>query len=289
MRLDSVRESLTASLASPTLIAAFARGRSRQEALALFDLPVDVVEFLNTRDLDACARRSAVTAALIAEAQRGAESCWATILLVAYFPGLLRIRGALKPAAYLDHDEVSALILESFMEVVGTLPLDTQGRHAVINLVFSTRKRVMQQLRSDAARLRRERPLRSQEEDLLSSEPYPSAEQLTLVVEAERLLQPERFAEWVRELSGAANEDDVLLVLGTYASGKPLVEWLHERRPNIGPRDLLLEYRRLRQRRARMLTQLRRRLRSAAMSDQRARVALLVHGLEQTSSQEARP
>jgi hypothetical protein len=279
MHLDLIRRTLISDISKPGTLAAFNQGRDSNEVLASFEGPADVIDYLNSQDLGTARQRSAVTAALITEARRSSSSCWASILLLAYFPGLLRIRASLRPAAYLDHEGLGALVLEAFMEVVGTLPLETQGRRAVVNLFLTTRKLVWQHLVRDEERANLERPLRDREEELIGGT-YPSPEQALLALEAEDLLRPERFAEWLRELSGEEDGDALLLVLGTYASGKPLIEWVREQNPGIGGTELVLEYGRLRQRRARMLERLRRRLASWPMAPERTRVGVLLHVLD---------
>ena len=285
MELDTIRNALGRTLRQPRTLADFDRGRRRNDALAPFAEPVDVVRFLNADDMTSCSQRSAVTAAVIAEAQRRGESCWAALLMAAYFPGLLRIRATVRPSAYLEVDELDALILSSFMEVVGTLPLDTQGKRAVVNLVLGTRKRVRKELKRDQKRVLLERPLNDWEE-ALHGRPYPSPEQLALELEAEELLLPKHLEGWLRDLAGdRGSEDDLLLVLGTWASGKPLIEWLRERRPGIDGSALVREYGRLRKRRARLLEQLRRRLEARSMVHERSRVELLLGVLNKGGSE----
>jgi hypothetical protein len=60
--------------------------------------------------------------------------------MLAYFPGLLGIRSTMKRSAGLGADELNALLVESFLETVGALPLATQGKLAVVNLILGTRK-----------------------------------------------------------------------------------------------------------------------------------------------------
>ena len=159
MRLDTVRHALEQQLRSHDTHHTFLAGRDRHAALAEFDTPDAAIAFLNRRGPDGCQARSAVTAAMIAEAQRGEGSTWSALLMLAYFPGLLRIRATMKPSAGLRCDELNALLIECFLETVSTLPLATQGRLAVVNLILGTRKSAWQHLARETARADREEPL----------------------------------------------------------------------------------------------------------------------------------
>ncbi|HHH27245.1 MAG TPA: hypothetical protein ENK57_02695, partial [Polyangiaceae bacterium] len=98
MRLETVRHALAQRLRSQETHRTFLAGRDRHAALAEFDTPDAAIAFLNRRGPDGCQARSAVTAAMIAEAQRGEGSTWSALLMLAYFPGLLRIRATMKPS-----------------------------------------------------------------------------------------------------------------------------------------------------------------------------------------------
>ena len=280
MRLDNVRHALEQQLHSHNTHHAFLAGRARQAALADFDGADEAIAFLNRRggdrhQPDGCQARSAVTAAMIAEAQRGEGSTWSALLMLAYFPGLLRIRATMKPSAGLGRDELNALLVECFLETVSTLPLATQGRLAVVNLILGTRKSAWQHLARETARADREEPLPDAADDLLSGN-YPSPERLALAREAERILQPERIRDWLEELLRDETEDDLLLVLGTHATGKPLIDWVREQHPHLGGDELVREYGRLRRRRSRLLQRLRDRLDDSPLSQGSFRAALLL-------------
>ena len=124
MRLETVRTALEQQLRSPATDHTFRAARARHAALADFDGPDEAITFLNSRGPDGCQRRSAVTAAMIAEAQRRETGTWSALLMLAYFPGLLGIRSTMKPSAGLGADELNALLVESFLETVGASRAD---------------------------------------------------------------------------------------------------------------------------------------------------------------------
>ena len=275
MRLETVRTALEQQLRSPVTDHTFRAARARHAALADFDGPDEAITFLNSRGPDGCQRRSAVTAAMIAEAQRRETGTWSALLMLAYFPGLLGIRSTMKPSAGLGADELNALLVESFLETVGALPLATQGKLAVVNLILGTRKAAWQHLALETARAEREEPLPEHADDVFASH-YPSPERIALAREAERLLEPERIRDWVEDLLRDETEDDLLLVLGTHATGKPLIDWVRDQHPHLDGDALVREYGRLRRRRSRLLERLRDRLAESPLSQASFRAALLL-------------
>jgi hypothetical protein len=279
MRLDTVRHALDQQLRSHDTHLAFLAGRDRHEALADFEHPSEAIAFLNRRgakhDIGGTHARSAVTAAMIAEAQRGDDSTWTTLLMLAYFPGLLRIRATMKPSAGLRCEDLNALLVECFLETVSTLPLETQGRLAVVNLILGTRKSAWQHLARETARADREEPLPDAADELIGGN-YPSPERLAIAREADRILQPERIRGWVQDLLRDETEDDLLLVLGTHATGKPLIDWVRDQNPDLDGAALVREYSRLRRRRSRLLQRLRDRLADSPLSQGAFRAALLL-------------
>jgi hypothetical protein len=124
-------------------------------------------------------------------------------------------------------------------------------------------------------RARAERPLDGTLEDCFA---YPGAdpEQQLLRREAERVLTPERIRAWVRELYRDEPEDDLLLVLGTYASGVPLITWVHQRWAGADTAELLRHYQRCRRRRSRLLDRMRERICDCAVSHSPFSPALLL-------------
>ena len=274
MRLDAVREALEQQLDSRQTLAAFLAGQARHTALAEYDSARDAIAFLNRRDTDGCQARSAVTAAMIAEAQRGEGSTWPALLMLAYFPGLLRIRATMKPSAGMGCDELNALLVECFLETVSTFPLATQGRLAVVNLILGTRKAAWQHLAREGARAEHEAPLPRAAHDRIDGA-YPSPERLAIAKEADRILQPERIRDWLEALLQSESEADLVLVLGTHASGRPLIDWVRDQNPDLEGEALIREYGRLRRRRARLLERLRSRLAEAPLSQEAFRTALL--------------
>ena len=274
MRLETIREKLARKAAAAETLRLFEKARERHPALRPFDDPIAAVAFLNDTDRRATSARSAVTRAMIEEVQSSGTSCWSTLLLHAYFPGLLRIRGSARRARGLTSDELDMLVLESFIEVAATLPLDRQGRLAVVNLVLGTRKTVFRQIRDEADRANTECPLPPGIEESIEGS-VPSPEILLMQREAARALAPARIRAWVREQCKDEPEDDLLLVLGTYATGTPLITYVRQAWSDANSDELLRHYERCRRRRTRLLDRLRNKIRDGRVSHPAFGAALL--------------
>ncbi len=258
MRLETIRRWLECHLNHPTAVAHFHSGRERHPVLAPFANPQEVIAYLHTRDIRQRRERSALCAAMLAEAQRGECESWASLLLTGLFPGLLGIRATMRPVATLDAEELDAMLLSAFLETVWTFPLASQGKLALVNLLLGTRKAVWRQLALESRRAATECLL---PEAYVEQSPghFPSPESFLLAKEAAALLPAGGALSWVEEKLQVETEDDLLLVLGTHASGKALIDWVRGQRPQLGAEALLKEYSRLRRRRSRVLARLRQR------------------------------
>lgn len=274
MRLDAVREALKRQVNSNETTLAIQSAHPRRPELRSFTDAPAIVTFLHDTDPRRTRVRSAVTRALLAETQARSHPCWSALLMVAYFPGLLRIRAALGARAGLGREDLDWIVVESFLEVASTLPLETQGRLAVVNLVLGTRKAVYQQVRSVTGRWGVEETLSPEVEDALPG-PTLSPEALLLRREVEAALSPERVRAWLEDLCRDEQENDVLVVLGSYASGKPLIDYVREQYPDAGHDEFLRIYGCYRRRRSRLLARLRRKLADRSMSHASVIAALL--------------
>lgn len=274
MRLETVREALNRQVRSKETTHHFQAARERHPALQPFGDAEAAIAFLNDNDPARRPDRSAVTRSMVEEVQARGPTCWSAILMVAYFPGLLRIRGALQRKGGLSREDLDWLVIESFIEVAGRMPLETQGRLAVVNLVLGTRKAVFEQLRREWRRREVDRPFEGPIDELLTST-APSPEKVLLRRDIDRHLSPDRIRAWVRYACKDEPEDDLLLVLGTYASGTPLITFVRERWADADSGELLRHYERCRRRRSRLLDRLRKRIRNGAVSHPAINPALL--------------
>jgi len=288
MNLSELRETLERSLQGDQNLKTLKRARERQSALKRFQTTDDVLRFLNLPHHELLkvkrwgvtqeqiqSERSAVTAALIGEAQRRESALWTTLLILAYFPALLCLRGAVRASASLSAEELNALVVECFLETVQGLPLETQGRLAVVNLTLGTRKCVWRHLAQEAARAAREVSLPWDLDELMGSD-SESPEAIVLKDEIERARRSEAVLKLVLELMSEESEADQQLVLNSHRSDLTLIEWVRQQRPELSEEELGREYERLRRRRSRVIRRLRQRISAEHLSHEELGLALLL-------------
>lgn len=259
MELEQIQSELVGQLDAADLLSAFRAGRTRQPALRPFETPTEVVAFLHDREPGSIAERSRVTRALLEELQRHHHRCWSTILLVAYFPGLLRARRTMSSGRGMTRQEVDVLVLEAFLEFASSFPIESQGEFAVANLVLGTQKRIRQAHRRAACTADTERAGTENIEHLLPRAPSPQ-ERLDRAA-LHRTFSAERIRRWLRLHCGDASPEDLELLLRTYGSGVPLISFVREVHSSVAEEELLQIYHRYRRRRNRLIARLRTQLR----------------------------
>ena len=251
MRIPDVHRALVRRSQSPRTLDLFREARARHAALVAFDTPATLVEFLRRNEGHCVQERSDLVAALIAEVQRGNTADWLALLVLAFFPGLLRLRERFGHTVGASHGELTALTFECFCEAAVALPLATQGRCAVLNLMSATKRRLLRHIRDEQSR-------RSTElaRDAITFDRLPSAEldaeQAHLAGELAQALSHESIAALLATPGVCTCDSDVALALDTYLSSLPLSEWVRMRNPGLSEAELHRTYERLRKRRTRI-------------------------------------
>lgn len=126
----------------------FEAGRARQSALASHH---DVGSVLTALADDAEATypaRDALTRALLAERRESGQSLWASVLLVAYFPMLSRLRHRLVSDT-VPGDELDQLVVTSFLAAVTELPIHEDTDRVAMRLRQRTERQVFACLRKE--------------------------------------------------------------------------------------------------------------------------------------------
>ncbi len=246
MDLNTINNSLTMTIASPSTQRAFKQMRARDIRLRQFERPEDLLRFLRRRDAKRAAARSRVTAALIAAAQDNDDSVALSILLKAFLPGLLRVCGHLQSRSVLTKDEIDALLLESFFNRVHSFDLTKLGHYAALNLIRGTQKSAWRRLRKEQRYHKGKHQLSRGFRQVTEEAPLSPEEQL-IELQTPPLDAPGRFKELVKDESKA----DILIMLETYGAGCPLSDWLRRHQSEQDAVMFRREYERLRRRRSR--------------------------------------
>ncbi|MCP4680064.1 MAG: hypothetical protein GY854_32145 [Deltaproteobacteria bacterium] len=263
MYLEIVRKDLERQINTDETTRQLNSASKRHGILKRFDTASSLVAFLNTQgDKDISAQNSVILA-LIAEVQRREHPFASATILAAYFPGLLRIYREAGTVSRMGCEELEWLVLESFIDVVASFPVEMQGRYALINLVRSTRRTVLNTLRREGVRAQKESMCYVHDE--LYSEKTQSPEQLLSHWEIANVGKPAKIRKFMSEFcksafKGEPYKRDLQLLLDTMVKKKPLVEYLKERLPDAYPDEFLRKYTRIRKRRNRFLNKIQRRL-----------------------------
>jgi hypothetical protein len=256
MRIPDVHRALVRRSQSPVTRDLFAEARTRHAALGAFDTPCAMVAYLRRNEGRCAEMRSAIVAALIAEVQSGPTADWLALLVLALFPGLLRLRERLAPRAFEAPDDLTALTFECFCEAAVALPLSTQGRCAVLNLMSATRRQVFRHVNAARALTTLERSLDERHLVRIPANEL-DAEQAIISIEAAVAHTAETALALLAEPGVCRCELDVTLAVDTIASNLPLSEWVRRTHPGLSEAELARTYERVRRRRSRIVARAR--------------------------------
>lgn len=92
--------------------------------------------------------REALTRALIAELQRKPHPLWSSLLQIAYFPMLFRLRGRILGEVVVGH-EIDQVVVTSFLYALDSLPIGEDRDRLCMHLRQNTQRRVFRSLRKE--------------------------------------------------------------------------------------------------------------------------------------------
>jgi len=255
MTLRSLKQSLKTSLSNPNSQEAFDRVKLRQPTLAYHQTPLSVLAVLGDQSPRRYPEKEALTRILVAEYQANREPLWSSLLLVAYYPVLWRLRSGIRSDAFCTCD-LDALITEKFLEVVSEFPLSKIKDRICMHLRQQTRRAVFQTIKE----AEQEHWLIEcmDVEDLLNLEPAAWPEPPR---EGELPGAPDDLEVLVKVLlkhvGGAVPRCKLDLVIATTIRGENLRSYVSRRHPGAGAADLRRAYERLKRQRSRTINKLR--------------------------------
>ncbi len=252
----SMFATLRAEVRSPKHGAAFADARGRHEAFRDHGSVASVLGVLADDGRARYDEKEALTRALIAEQQSRPGSFWASVLLVAYYPMLSRLRHRIYGHALAD-DDLDQLVVTSFLAVAAEYPLDAGLDRTPMRLRQRTERQVFRVVcaEQDELLLFRSGP----PEDLEDEEqvrwpevrqngtpaprnPIDTADAVTMLVEhAGQLLDGETFD----------------LVTATLICGRRITSYVDGALPDLDPGDRRRIYQRIKRRHSRALARIR--------------------------------
>lgn len=231
----------------------FEEARAREPTLAAHASILSILAVMNDESERRYAEREALTRALVREQQGRPGPLWAGVLLIAYAPMLLRLRGRICGDAF-ARDDLDQMAFEAFFEAVGRFPLDARPTRIAMHLRQDTQRAVFRRLRAEQkARLR----LTVLEEEALAVEEFD----LFASGANEHALDDDEREELV-ELLVARVGDRVApakleVVIATYLRGERLRDYVARQHGELAHDARELVYQRLKRERLRTLEKLR--------------------------------
>lgn len=131
---------------------AFDAARAREPALAAHADVASVLAALADDSEATYPARDALTRALLAEHRASGEALWASVLLVAYYPMLSRLRHRLVSDT-VPRDELDQLVVTSFLAAMTKLPVHEQLDRVAMRLRQRTERQVFAYLRKEREHL----------------------------------------------------------------------------------------------------------------------------------------
>ena len=133
---------------SPKHARRFEEARCRHPVLVAHRSMATVLAAMDQDARDTYADKDALTRAFIAEHQAAPSSFWASVLLVAYYPMLSRLRHRIYGDALAD-DDLDQLVVASFLTVVAEFPLADRRDRTAMHLRQMTRHLVFRWVRQE--------------------------------------------------------------------------------------------------------------------------------------------
>ncbi len=134
------------ALAAPRRV--FDESRARHAALAGHADVASVLAALADDREHTYPERDALTRALLSEHRASGEALWASVLLVAYYPMLSRLRHRLVSDA-VPRDELDQVVITAFLAALGELPVDEHADRIAMRLRQRTERQVFAFLRKE--------------------------------------------------------------------------------------------------------------------------------------------
>ena len=231
---------------------AFQEGLLRQPALAGHpSVPAVLAAFDDERD-ETYPSRDALTRALLAQYQASTNSLWASLLLVAYYPMLSRLRLRLNDNPF-PVDELDQVVVLAFLTTLAEFPLAEVTDRVPMRIRQGTQRQVFDRLRKERALLPMAMPEEDDDELEDSSRP-PRPQQPLLSSEEEEMIDLSLLLR--RAARTGFSWGGLEVVSATVLKREPLADYVDR----LCPEDALEHgrlYERLKRRRSRTMRHLR--------------------------------
>ena len=255
MTLRSLKQALKTSLSTPKSQEAYERAKLRLPTLAHHHTPFSVLAVLGDQSARRYPEKEALTRTLVAEYQGGREPLWSSLLLVAYYPVLWRLRSGIRSEAFCACD-LDALVTEKFLEVVAEFPLSKIKDRTCMHLRQQTRRMVFRTVKEAEQEHRLIECM--DDDDVLNMEPAAWPEPPRM---GEPLSDPDDLEVMVallfKHAGGAVPRRKLDVVVATLVRGERLRTYVDRRHPRASDTERRRTYERLKRERTRTIGVLR--------------------------------
>ena len=230
---------------SPLHRTRFAEARSRHRVLARFADVDAMLAFMKLETADTYPERDALSRVAIEERLRGRHEFWSSLLAVAYYPMLSRLRFRIWGQPLPDED-LDQLVLMSFFAVVDGFKLDRWADRTAMRLRQHTSRAVFDEVVRAQKR-------RSAEPDLRAEEPVDVEDYAALEVfdELDRASELDATAARLRgRLRADMTVNDLELLVATVVYGRTIRQAMEVQLAGTGE-DLDRAYQRYKKRHSR--------------------------------------
>ena len=263
--LRQMKKALKKEVQSARASRVFAAARTHQPALANHETPLSALAVLSDESQERYPEKEALTRALLDEYQLQGEPLWSSLLLVAYYPALSRLRGRLKSDALCPRD-LDHLVIEKFLEVAGVFPLSFLRKRTCMHLRQQTARSVFQALKE----ISEERSLIDSVDDVALARLRPSCWPEPSPKSPIRL-HPHDVRLATEQLLKLAGNDiqrgKLRVIIATKLRGEKLRSYVARRHAGASESEMNRAYERLKRERTRTLQRLRRLLDDLVVPD----------------------
>lgn len=271
MELKSIRRALKHELRAEKNGDLFQNASRRHPELSGHETPMSVLAVLGDSAASRWEEKDALVRAIIKEQQERPHEFWTSLLIVAFYPMLSRLRHRIL-GDVLTPDDLDQLVVSSFLEVVSSFPLAQKTDRTCMHLRQMNQRRVFRLLRREQSeqesvlavkvdeleRLEEELVEMGDPEELSRMQRLRWPETSTTRSKKADIKEQARMTAFLKDRVGADIEEDRLeLLIATQVRGEMLSRYVARLYPEISSKERRRTYQRIKRRHSRALTKLR--------------------------------
>jgi hypothetical protein len=256
MSLHCMRDGLMSNVNGAPAKVLFAAAKTRHSAFSKCDSPAAVLAAMSDVPKASWVERERLTRALLAETQTQPHSFWTALLLAAYYPMLLRLRGRIRGRIF-DSVELDQLVVATFIEVARAFPLDQRKNRTCMYLRQMTERRVFQVVRLESAMREMTSFQLVENVDLTKLPPWPSPRLRHGTKTDPAPVDDSEAVALLASRASSVSQEQIALLVATMVRGEPLRLYVARAFAQYDPVERDRLYQRLKRQRARTLIRLR--------------------------------